>query len=232
MIDFNVIKTAELGEYPFQTAAFNNLISDEKLERMRVEYPKDNFIMYERKMGHDKTYKQCGRHFIVPGETRPYKEEELSDIWHELFDDLMSKEYREAMEELMGRSLKDSYIGVDFWRFDPGSGCYIGPHSDVPWKICTHLFYLVKEWKREWGGVLSYHDCDKQDDVVKEYLPNIKVSPFLVKSDKSFHSIQPVNELAPESRKVVDIVFYNELPPAPKPGRMASEVLSIETLWD
>lgn len=232
MIDFNKIKTGELAKYPFQTAAFYDLIERDTMETLRREYPKDNFIMYERRMGHDKTYKQCGRHLIIPGEKKPYKEDLLTETWRTFCADLLSDEYRDAMESLIGQSLKDSYIGVDLWRFDPDSGCYIAPHADVPWKICTHLFYMVKKWDRDWGGILSYHDCDKDDDVAFEVLPSMQLSPVLVRSDKSFHSIQPVNGKAPESRKVVDIVFYNQIPPVPKPGRLTSDILDPSTLWD
>ena len=232
MIDFEKLRKGQLNAYPFQTAAFTELVSPEKIERMRVEYPKDNFILYERKMGHDKTYKQCGRHFIVPGEDGIYKGEELSSIWHELYHDLTSQQYREAMEELTGVSLKNAYLGADFWRFDPGSGCYIAPHADVPWKIVTHLFYFVKTWDKQWGGLLRYHDCDKTNDAVIEVMPSMKVSPVLVRSDRSFHSIETVKEIAPESRKVLDIVFYNQLPPAPRPGRICSEVLPVSMLYD
>lgn len=232
MINFKKIKEGKLEKYPFQTAAFTDLIDVETIEKLRQEYPKDNFIMYERRMGHDKTYKQCGRHLIIPGENSPYKEEMLTETWRTFCEDLLSKEYREAMECLIGQSLKNAYLGVDLWRFDPGSGCYIAPHSDVPWKIATHLFYLVKDWKKEWGGVLSYHDCDKNDDVVIEVLPSMSMSPVLVRSDKSFHSIQPVNINSPESRKVVDIVFYNQMPPEPKPGRLVGSVIDPNSLWD
>ena len=232
MIDFAKLSSGKLNAYPFQTAAFENLVPIEKIECMRTEYPKDNFIMYERKMGHDKTYKQCGRHFIVPGDNKIYKGEELSDIWHELFEDLHSVEYREAMESLIGVSLKNAYLGADFWRFDPGSGCYIAPHADVPWKIVTHLFYYVKTWDKDWGGMLRYHDCDKMDDVAIEVVPSMKISPVLVRSDRSFHSIETVNKKAPESRTVLDIVFYNQIPPEPKPGRLCSDVLPVENLAD
>ena len=60
----------------------------------------------------------------------------------------------------------------------------------------------------------------------------MQLSPVLVRSDKSFHFIQPVNGKAPESRKVVDIVFYNQIPPVPKPGRLTSDILDPSTLWD
>jgi len=232
MMDFMKIKQGTLADYPFQTAVFYDLIDENTMETLRKEYPKDNFILYERRMGHDKTYKQCGRHLIVPGENHAYKEEMLSETWLAFVQDLLSDDYREATERLIGQSLKNAYIGVDLWRFDPGSGCYIAPHADVPWKISTHLFYFVKEWDPSWGGILRYHDCNKNDDVAREVVPSMKMSPVLVRSDQSFHSIEPVNEKAPESRKVVDIVFYNQMPPEPKPGRLSSGIIPSENLID
>lgn len=232
MINYKVIANAKLSEYPYRSAAFEDIIPYEKMERLRSTFPKDNFIMYERRMGHDKTYKLCGRHFIIPGEDRPYIEKELSNEWLEMFDVLMGKEYQKAMEQLVGISLKNSYIGVDFWRFDPGLGCYIGPHADVPWKIATHVFYFTKEWKNEWGGKLRIHDCEKENDIAQEILPSMHVSAVLLRSDRSFHSIQEVKPEAEESRKVLDVVFYNEIPPAPRPGRLQSGILLKEELCD
>lgn len=232
MINYSLLKHGDLDDYPFQTVVFYDLIDMVTMDTLRREYPKDNFIMNERKMGHDKTYKQCFRHLILPGEDHAYEEENLSEAWKELVYELLSPDYREAIAELTHQSLDNAFLGVDLLRFDPGSGCYIAPHADVPWKICTHLFYFVKEWSEEWGGILSYHDCDKENDVVREVLPSMRMSPVLVRSDRSFHSIQPVNALAPESRKVIDIVFYNQIPPTPKPGRICGGVIPVGELAD
>jgi hypothetical protein len=191
-------------------------------------YPKDHFHYSTRKMGHDKTYKHCGRPLIVPGEKEPFHAERLAPLWHDLCQDLLSDEYRNALEELIGVSLKNHIVGVDFWRFDPGDGCFISPHADVPWKTVSHIYYFVREWDPSWGGMLGVHDVDQQNDRIRTVTPSLGTSAILVRSERSFHSIEQVSIQAKETRRVMDVVFFNKMPPAPRPGRIESEILPEE----
>lgn len=217
---------------PYPNTAISYAIPEDKMEELRKTFPKDNFYTYYRKMGHDKTYKLRGRHLILPGKSEPEFTERLSKEWKMLCDDLLSVEYRDTIGKLIEKDLSNCYLGVDLWRSNPGDGCFIGAHADLPWKAVTHVMYFVKEWDESWGGLLGIHDCHLESDCVNKIAPSLEVSAILVRSDESFHSIGEVYENGKECRKVLDIVFYNEMPPAPKPGRIVGELVPEEEFID
>lgn len=114
------IVKGNMVDYPYDYGIIENAIPTEKKMQLRKEFPKDNFHISERKMGHDKTYKHCGRHLIVPGENKAWKSEKLTQTWKDLVSDLLSDEYRKAIEKLTGQDLSEHVIGADLWRFEPG----------------------------------------------------------------------------------------------------------------
>ena len=231
-LDVKKISRAQMQYTPYPNTSISYAIFKDKVDELRKTFPKDHYVFHSRKMGHDKTYKLCGRPLIAVGIKEPVYSNYLSHEWQVYCGELLSPEYRDSISELIKIDLTRCFLGVDLWRFNPGDECFISPHADVPWKTVTHVCYFVKEWHNEWGGLLGIHDCQDENDCKKLITPSMEISAILVRTDDSFHSITPVKKEAKECRKVLDIVFYNQLPPPPKKGRIDGISVSPEEFID
>ncbi|MBY0529784.1 MAG: hypothetical protein K2P51_06295 [Rhabdochlamydiaceae bacterium] len=83
----------------------------------------------------------------------------------------------------------------------------IGPHTDLPHRVCTFLFYLPKTKDQQHLGTSIYRPCDPswkcqghhhyvfKDFIKEKTLPFLPNSLFgFLKSDHSFHGVEPIVE--------------------------------------
>jgi hypothetical protein len=98
----------------------------------------------------------------------------------------------------------------------------IGPHTDLPHRVCTFLFYLPKTKDQKHLGTSIYRPRDPSwkceghhhyvfKDFIKEktlpFLPN-SLFAFL-KSDHSFHGVEPIEEKHIERNLINSYVKWN-----------------------
>ena len=114
--DLETIRKTPMLYTPYPNTSISYAIYKDKVDSLRETFPKDHYKFYSRKMGHDKTYKLCGRHLIVPGRNEPEYPAELSIEWQQLCKELFSQEYRDAISDLIKVDLSNTYLGVDLWR--------------------------------------------------------------------------------------------------------------------
>jgi Rps23 Pro-64 3,4-dihydroxylase Tpa1-like proline 4-hydroxylase len=139
------------------------------------------------------------------GADRPTRPERLSQPWRLLASALVSRPYRVAMSLLVGRDLVDLPIEVNVFRYDAGS--YLGPHVDLAEKLVTHILYFNECWDEASGGRLQVLRSGDARDVAGAVPPMLGSSAVLVRSDRSWHAVEPV-VAGSGDRRSVTVTFY------------------------
>ncbi|WP_344092713.1 2OG-Fe(II) oxygenase [Microbacterium deminutum] len=115
---------------------------------------------------------------------------ELSEAWQDLGQLIVSPAYRARLGSVVDRDLDGLRLDASLCRYPPG--CSLIPHTDREQRDTTHVVYLNREWRREWGGMLRILRSDDLEDVIEEVLPTLPTSVVMVRSDRSWHAVTPV----------------------------------------
>lgn len=107
---------------------------------------------------------------------------------------------------MTGYDLTAAPIEVNVFHYGPGSS--LGPHLDLPEKLVTHVLYCNRSWNPADGGCLSILRSKDPGDVAAKIPPLVGLSSVLVRSDRSWHAVQPVVEGSRTSRRSVTVTFY------------------------
>jgi hypothetical protein len=204
MLDVTVISRHDLQSEPYDWAEVDGLFTRQGAAALAAAYPRDHFKTLS---GHDgeKQFLYESRSLIGMGATAPSFGDQLAAPWIELARDLLSPEYRSAMSLLTDYDLTASPIEVNVFHYGPGSS--LGPHLDLPSKLVTHVLYFNKGWNPADGGCLSILRSKNPEDVAATILPLVGNSSVLVRSDRSWHAVQPVVG-GKKSRRSVTVTFY------------------------
>lgn len=134
--------------------------------------------------------------------------------------------YLEARFKDQTIELKDETLLVeDITRYA------LGPHSDAPNKVVTVLFYLPADMSQTHLGTSIYQPRDSQFSCQGgphygyEGFERVATMPFLpnsmfafVKSDKSFHGVEPVTDPDVKRWLLLYDIKIKKRPPAPAAG--------------
>lgn len=192
----------------------DNLFSTTDADELTSAFPHDNFKTVAGYDG-EKGYQYEARSLIHMGATTISHAHNLSPAWQQLTQDLLSREYREAMSQLTGLDLLTMPIEVNV--FNCGQGARLGPHIDLKDKIVTHILYFNADWKIEDGGCLAILRSQDISDVEFTIPPIIGNSSIVVRSQQSWHAVTAVANNCCNSRRSMTVTFYH-------PG-------SISTMW-
>jgi SM-20-related protein len=205
MLDLTPIGRSTLRSEPYAWAEIGGMFSPKGAKALAGSYPRDHFKTLS---GHDgeKQYLYEARSLIGMGAATVTYGDELSKAWRELAHDLLSPEYRTAMSLLTGYDLTGAPVEVNVFHYGPGSS--LGPHLDLPDKRVTHVLYFNRSWNPADGGCLSILRSKDPNDVAANILPLIGNSSVLVRSDRSWHAVQPVVQGSRRSRRSVTVTFY------------------------
>ncbi|MGH3428970.1 MAG: 2OG-Fe(II) oxygenase [Mycobacteriales bacterium] len=119
---------------------------------------------------------------------------------------LTGDRYRELMAQALGVDLTRTLITVKLVRYDPGS--WIGPHTDVMATVASHIIQLNLYWKAEWGGGLRLLPPSHSHEVAHTVLPDHRTSIAFLRSNISWHEVQPIVEGAPVSRTTLVVHLH------------------------
>ncbi len=205
MLDLTQIERRTLEAEPYAWAAIDRLYSPKNAAALAATYPRDHFKTVSGNDG-EKEYLYESRALLKLGEETVSYPEELSGAWRELANDLHSPEYRGAMSRLTGLDLTAVPIEANVYHYGPGS-C-LGPHLDMPIKRVTHVLYFNETWDPKDGGCLSILRSGDPADVASVVPPIVGNSAVLVRSDRSWHSVQRVVESCRKARRAVTVTFY------------------------
>jgi SM-20-related protein len=205
MLDLTAIARSTLRSEPYAWAEIDGMFFPKGAKALADSYPHDHFKTLE---GHDgeKHFLYEARSLVGMGAETATHGEELSSAWLELAHDLLSREYRIAMSLLTLHDLTAAPIEVNVFHYGPGSS--LGPHLDLPDKLVTHVLYCNRTWNPADGGCLNVLRSKDPADVAARILPLAGNSSVLVRSDRSWHAVQPVLEGSRKSRRSVTVTFY------------------------
>lgn len=214
MINLTRITPEALSMEPYHWAFIDKLFSREDAEALADSFPRDN---YKTVTGYDgeKGFQYEARSLLHMGADVPTYQQELSLPWRELARDLLSREYREAMSQLVELDLTKVQVEANVFHY--GQSAWLGPHVDLEDKMVTHVLYFNREWNVEDGGCLTVLESGDATNPVKVIPPLIGNSVVLVRSNKSWHAVSRVRECCRTSRRSLSVTFY-------RPG-------SVSTMW-
>jgi SM-20-related protein len=206
MLDLTQIARGTLASEPYAWAEIGGLYSPEDAAALAATYPRDHFKTLSGDDG-EKKYLYESRSLLGLGADTVSFPDELSDAWLELAQDLLSPEYRAAMSELTGLDVTSAPVEANVYHYGPGS-C-LGPHLDMAIKRITHVLYFNDAWDPRDGGCLSILRSGNSADTAAVVQPLVGNSAVLVRSDSSWHAVQPVVESCRKSRRSVTVTFYS-----------------------
>jgi SM-20-related protein len=206
VINFDALRTHELETHPFNWAFVTDALdSAHAAFELQSSFPREDFWIIA---GGDaeKDYSYAARPLVTLGNDRPAPLSPLAPAWEKLVEDLLSSEYRLALAELTRLDLDDALMEASVWRWDPDA--HLGPHRDLPDKLVTHVLYLAPEWDSAWGGCLRILGSEDGDNVVAELPPRLGTASVLLRSERSWHSVTPVQDVAAEPRRSVIVTWF------------------------
>jgi hypothetical protein len=202
LLDVRALRGARLRSDPFAWARLGGVFrSLEAASGLREAFPSDGFRRSSRVSG-DKQYELASRPLVGRGEACAAA---APGPWQTLAEDLFSPPYRSALRELTGIDVDRLEMEATFWRYEPG--CWLGPHPDKPEKILSLVYYFNRPWEPGWGGALRVLGSCREDDVRDEVLPLLDTGVLLVRSDHSWHAVEPVRE-GSGARLTLQVAFY------------------------
>lgn len=131
---------------------------------------------------------------------------DLDETWLTLVRDILSNDYRKALSELCGLDLMSAPMEANIFHYSPGN--WMGPHVDLKTKIVTHVFYFNETWEDSQGGCLSILSSNSYQDVKKKISPVTGNSVLIVRSNHSWHAVDPVSTECTFSRRSMTVTFY------------------------
>jgi Rps23 Pro-64 3,4-dihydroxylase Tpa1-like proline 4-hydroxylase len=205
MIDLTQIARRTLESDPYAWGQIDGLYREKDAVELAATYPRDHFKTVS---GHDgeKKYLYESRALLKLGEEKVSYPEELSSVWRQLAEDLLSPEYRTTMSLLTGYDLTAAPIEANVYHYAPGAS--LGSHLDLPYKLVTHVLYFNRSWNESDGGCLAILRSGDERDLVRVILPLVGNSAVLVRSDRSWHAVQRVAQGSTKSRRAVTVTFY------------------------
>jgi hypothetical protein len=221
MLDLQRIERSTLNTEPYSWGLVDGLYTPEGAAALAATYPRDHFKTVSGKDA-EKEYLYESRELLALGGDAVSNPGELSDSWRELANDLLSPGYRAAMSRLTGLDLTAVPVEANVYHYGPGSS--LGPHLDMPIKHVTHVLYFNDTWDLADGGCLTILRSGDANDVAAVVPPIVGSSAVLVRSERSWHSVQRVVDSCRKSRRAVTVTFYapGSVSPMWPPGEQAS----------
>ncbi len=202
---FNLILPEILSNTPYRWGMVPSFTDADVAQRLTEQFPTSDFVSSSKTLGE-------------PGDTKMYSletlcikpETPLPIVWQEFICYLRSPQYKEHVEELIGIGLDSARLNLTLWRYY--SSQWLGPHTDKPEKIVSQIFNFNQDWPLEWGGCLRILRSDSPQDIHREIPPELNSSVIIHRSDRSWHMVTPVSDVAPAGicRRVLTAVFVAE----------------------
>lgn len=203
LLNLDAIRFSESHQTPFSWYFIPQVFQSSTIAKeLAKSFPAEGYNHYTRHST-AKNYDTYGRFLIKMGHGRIHEPEQQPPIWRQLAEELLSKEYVEAVEDATGLSLLGTHLEAVYWRLT--EGCTIDPHTDTALKKVSHLFYFNEDWDPADGGCLRILRSWRMDDFAFELPPKINTSLLLVRSRNSWHGYEPIK--GKRVRKAVQISF-------------------------
>jgi polysaccharide pyruvyl transferase WcaK-like protein len=214
ILDLSTIRGATLHDEPYGWARVDSVIRPEQAPILMAEYPTFPFATYSM-AGPTRSWHYEGRSLVAMGGSTPAFPATLHSAWRRLAVELVSPAYRAAMSRLAGIDLTAVPIEVNVFHYPPGG--VLSPHNDLEDKIVTHVLYFNGEWDPADGGCLHILRSGDEANIAAVIPPVVGASAVIVRSEHSWHAVEPVRSDSALSRRSLTVTFY-------RPG-------AVSTMW-
>lgn len=157
----------------------------------------------------------------------------LPAVWQRMYSFLTADGYRRLIQRLAEVSLAECSLEVSVWEYGPQD--WLEAHVDKPDKVVTQIFYLSDGWRAEWGGRL-FILSERHSEPHAALSPTLGASSLVVRSDESWHAVEPVAPGVPLARRSLTAMFRTNEPARDdiaEKHRLLTEALGLppDTAW-
>lgn len=148
--------------------------------RLARSFPADRLAPSARS-GSDKDYRLWTADLTENGD--------LPDPWGEFLGVLGGAAHRDLLARRSGVDLSATRVSLTVWEYRGGD--FLAPHVDKAEKVLTQIVYLGEHWAEGDGGRLLVQRTPDEGDVVARLSPSLGATAVLVRSDDSWHAVEP-----------------------------------------
>ena len=200
-----------LNAIPFPHIVIENFLHEDLAEKLVSQFP-------ELSMMHS------SHHYFFNQKHELSFWYQVSDLFSQLHQDLLSDEFREFISQVSGKQV---FMDADFCGelHQACDGGFLDMHVDFnlhpknqTWiHELTLLIYLNKDWQDDYGGelLMQHHDNSK----VYEVAPVFNRCTIILSNETTFHGYRKLNLPENITRKSILVNFYREVEPSQIPPR-------------
>ena len=217
VIDMEVCKDTKslsrefLNATPFPHVVIDNFLCQDLAEKLLAEFPAMSVM-------------HSGNHYLFSQKHELSFWSNLSDLFSQLHQDLLSDEFRTFISQVAG---KEVFMDADYCGelHQSRDGGYLDMHVDFnlhpkndSWiHELTLLIYLNKDWQDNYGGqlLMQHHD----DPNMYEVSPIFNRCTIIRSDETTIHGYRKLNLPEGITRKSILVNFYREVAPHQIPPR-------------
>lgn len=198
-----------IRKYPYPHIYVENIFPTEVYKKILENLPNGDLYTPIDSLGKTKQGQYHNRHLFLLPQALDKLQGEKREFWHAFSDELSAENFKKSIVELFADSIENreqSYkLNLDLCR--DTTSYSIGPHTDIPNKVLTLIFYLAQDDKRPHFGtslftpsnpyfedpLCGHHPFEKFKLV--ETMPYRANSMFgFVRSEDSWHGVLPIED--------------------------------------
>jgi|SRR5581483_8087982 len=190
--------------FPFDWINLTDLFNEKDAKDLAETYPKDHY----RTITSNSNARQYNYDVraLVSFEGKLQNENCLSDSWYRFAKFINSQGYRKLINEITRIDVSELPVEANVYKY--AKNCFMDAHQDLNTKILTQVVYFNDKWNVEDGGCLNILKSKNTNDLHERILPLIGNSIIIIRSDNSWHSVEPT--VCDKSRRSVTITFYKK----------------------
>ncbi|MFE4924858.1 2OG-Fe(II) oxygenase [Streptomyces sp. NPDC056661] len=189
----NVVRAASMSSVPWAHAYLPGTLPIDFATHIAHSFD-DIALTRCEQTEYEKSYR-FGTAELGPGGVQPAGGE-----WSSLVDSLSGAEYRDALSELTSLDLANAKCTLSLWEYYTGD--WLAPHVDKAEKLVTQIFYLTPDWQEGDAGRLLILERSEITSVVHALPPRLGASAILVRSESSWHAVEPPSKPGGKRRSI------------------------------
>lgn len=195
--EMDALATARFATDPWRHLYLSDALDGEYARRLARTFPADRLAPSARS-GSDKDYRLWTADLTDA--------RDLPDPWGDFLGMLGGAAHRDLLAGLSGVDLSGTRVSLTVWEYRGGD--FLAPHVDKEEKVLTQIVYLGEQWADGDGGRLLVQRTPDPDDVVARLAPSLGATAVLVRSDDSWHSVEPPRPGA-APRRSLNVTYWS-----------------------
>lgn len=200
-----------LNAIPFPHIVIDNFLREDLAEKILQDFPALSLM-------------HSSHHYLFNQKYELSFWSQVSDLFSELHQDLLSDQFREFISQVSGKQVfmdadycGELHQGRDGGFLDMHVDFNLHPKNETWIHELTLLIYLNKDWQDNYGGqlLMQHHDNPK----VYEVAPVFNRCTIIRSDETTFHGYRRLNLPENITRKSILVNFYREVTPEQIPPR-------------